>query len=343
MHPMPVFYVPEMVGTPIENFSPSAGKPAKVVADWLATPAIAERIEVVEFDSISRDVIAQAHDPKYVADVLSLRADNGFRDRSKSVADSLPFTSGSMLAACLHVLGEPDEWCARSRIACSPSSGFHHAHYDNAYGFCTFNGLMVAAVELKRRKLIDRLLILDCDQHYGDGTQNIIERLSLDWVTHVTHGGRLPGSYRGKKDMMATIERTLPVFAGPRSLVLYQAGADCHVDDPLGGFLTTDDMRERDELVLRLAETHRVPLVWNLAGGYQRTPGGSIRPVLDLHKATVIAAIDSRASTPSTPEEERAAFERLRVLFDMTEQSRKFREELEAAMNESIERDPPKR
>ena len=182
---------------------------------------------------------------------------------------------------------------ARSRIACSPSSGFHHAHFDNAYGFCTFNGLVVAAVELKQRKLIDRLLILDCDQHYGDGTQDIIERLRIDWIAHVTHGGRLQCTYRDKAGMIEQIKRTLPEFTGPRSLVLYQAGADCHVDDPLGGFLTTDDMRERDELVFRLAVAHCVPLVWNLAGGYQRDMRGSIRPVLDLHKNTMIAALNA--------------------------------------------------
>jgi hypothetical protein len=31
------------------------------------------------------------------------------------------------------------------------------------------------------------------------------------------------------------------------------------------------------------------PLVWNLAGGYQRDESGSIEPVLKLHRMTVIA------------------------------------------------------
>jgi acetoin utilization deacetylase AcuC-like enzyme len=294
-HRIPVFYVPEMIGKPSGTISPSATKPAEVVADWLADPHIAERIEVVEFDSISRDTIAQVHDPKYVADVLSRRTNNGFGERSKSVADSLPFTSGSVLAAAQHVLSRTEDWAAHSRIACSPSSGFHHAHYGYGHGFCTFNGLMVTAVELKRRQLVDRVLVLDCDQHYGDGTQDIIERLGLDWVTHVTHGGRLPGSYADKESMLDLIARHVPTFAGKRSLVLYQAGADCHVDDPLGGFLTTEDMRERDRLVFSLAVKHRVPLVWNLAGGYQRDDDGSIVPVLKLHRNTMKAAVDATA------------------------------------------------
>lgn len=347
-HKLPVFYVPPMVGKPTATFSPSAGKPARVVADWLAQPDITERIEVIEFDSISRDVIAQAHDPGYVADVLALRANNGFAERSKSVADSLPYTSGSLLAACLHVLGDPDEWDARARIACSPSSGFHHAHFGHGYGFCTFNGLMVAAVELKRRDLIDRLLVLDCDEHYGDGTQDIIERLSLGWITHVTHGGRLPGSYRAKKDMMASIKRRLPKFAGTRSLVLYQAGADCHVDDPLGGFLTTEDMRERDELVFRLAVEHRAPLVWNLAGGYQREQNGSIRAILALHRNTMRAALQPGklprlSNSPSQQELERAGAVIFRMLRDSALESRKFREELERAVDRSLKDDPPKK
>lgn len=288
---LPVFYVPDMVGKPSDTFSPSARKPAQVVSDWLRCPDVAPSIEVVEFDSISRDVIAQAHDPAYVADMLARRIDNGFGERSASVANSLPFTVGSLLAAAEHVIAEPDDWGARARIACSPSSGFHHAHFDQCHGYCSFNGLMVVAVELQRRGLIDKLLVLDCDQHYGDGTQDIIDRLSLQWVTHVTHGGRLEGSYKDRKGMIRQIEHHLPGFGGPRSLVLYQAGADCHVHDPLGGFLSTQDMIERDRLVFSLAVKHRVPLVWNLAGGYQRDPGGRIDPVLALHRNTVIEAI----------------------------------------------------
>ena len=51
---MHVFYVPEMVGRPQGTFSPSAAKPAEVMADWLDDPFISERIEVMPFDSISR-------------------------------------------------------------------------------------------------------------------------------------------------------------------------------------------------------------------------------------------------------------------------------------------------
>jgi acetoin utilization deacetylase AcuC-like enzyme len=289
---IPVFYVPDMAG-PVTGYSPSAAKPRQVVADWRMDFDIAPEVEFVEFDSIPRDTVALAHDPAYVANVLSGRANNGFGDRDPRVAASLPFTSGSLLAAARHVIDEPDDWTARTRIACSPSSGFHHAHYAKGGDFCTFNGLMVAALALKAEGLVDRVLILDCDEHYGDGTQDIIEHLGIDWVTHITHGGTLPGSYRGKAGMTRLIRKHLPEFgaAHGQALVLYQAGADCHVNDPLGGFLTTEEMRERDQLVFRLAAEHHVPLVWNLAGGYQRDSKGGIEPVLKLHRQTMVEAI----------------------------------------------------
>ena len=65
--------------------------------------------------------------------------------------------------------------------------------------------------------------------------------------------------------------------------MLYQAGADCHVDDPLGGWLTTEQMLRRDEMVFAGLAALRVPVAWNLAGGYQ-TP---IRKVLELHDNTM--------------------------------------------------------
>lgn len=289
---IPVFYTPEMSASNAHSFAPGAGKPRQVVAAWRTDFDIAPEIEIVEFDPISRDTIAKAHDARYVADVLACRCDNGFGNRNPSVAASLPYTTGSMLEAARHVLSGSD---GGTWIACSPSSGFHHAHHGSGGDYCTFNGLMITALAMKAAGLVERVLILDCDQHYGDGTQDIIETVGVDWVTHVTHGGGLPGSYRNRSEMLAMIRQHVPAFA-ERGLVLYQAGADCHVDDPLGGFLSTEEMAERDRLAFSLAVQHRVPLVWNLAGGYQRDRRGTIEPVLRLHRQTMLACIDAWAS-----------------------------------------------
>ena len=85
---------------------------------------------------------------------------------------------------------------------------------------------------------------------------------------------------------LKTIPATLDAFSGC-ALVLYQAGADPHINDPLGGWLTTDEMRERDRLVFEGLRQRGIPCAWNLAGGYQ-TP---LRKVLDLHDNTMLEAM----------------------------------------------------
>jgi len=68
-------------------------------------------------------------------------------------------------------------------------------------------------------------------------------------------------------------------------VILYQAGADPHINDPLGGWLTTEQLAERDRLVFETAKAMNLPIAWNLAGGYQK----DIRKVLDIHDNTMRA------------------------------------------------------
>lgn len=65
-----------------------------------------------------------------------------------------------------------------------------------------------------------------------------------------------------------------------------------HRDDPLGGVLTTTQMKERDEIMFSTAKSCGIPIVWNLAGGYQRDENGSIKPVIDLHLNTFAIATE---------------------------------------------------
>ena len=70
-------------------------------------------------------------------------------------------------------------------------------------------------------------------------------------------------------------------------LLIYQAGADPHVNDPLGGFLTTAELSERDRIVFSVAKSIGIPVVWNLAGGYQEP----LSRVLEIHRNTMIACV----------------------------------------------------
>lgn len=276
---LPVFYRPEMVAANVASYSPSAAKPAMVVADWLKHDIIKDE-EIYSFEPATRLDLYLAHDRDYVDGVLDLEIENGFRNTAPSVAASLPYTVGSMIAAA-------DFAVTHQCHTVSPTSGFHHAGYDFGGGFCTFNGLVVAAKLLKEQGLVNRVAILDCDMHYGNGTQDIIDRQNLHWIKHHTFGkhfadradvGKDAGKFRQWLD--AAIKD-----CADSDLVIYQAGADPHINDPLGGVLHSHEMAWRDRRVVD--ELGRKALVWNLAGGYQRDKDGGIDPVLALHRVTM--------------------------------------------------------
>jgi len=258
-----------------ESASPSARKPRNVVASWKRFP-----IEIVEPEPVVVDELARAHDRKFVVDVLECRTNNGFGNRSREVADSLPYTSGAMLAAARRAI-------ETGGAAAAPCSGFHHAGYDRAEGFCTFNGLMVTALALKEEKLVRRVGILDLDMHYGNGTDNIIRKLGIAWIRHFSAGLNWSRPDQAKTFLEEGLAEQLEPMMHDVDIILYQAGADPHISDPYGGWMTTEELRERDCFVFEMLRDCGVPVAWNLAGGYQVEKDGSIPKVLEIHNNTM--------------------------------------------------------
>lgn len=273
-----VFASPEMVASS-ESYSPSAAKPRAVLEDWHRAGLPIDLRAVVP---ATVEELCRAHDRAFVTDILAGRRANGFGNCSVDVAASLPFTTGAMLTAARHVLSLPPSGV---RLACAPVSGFHHAGYAQAAGFCTFNGLVVTALAILAERRARRVVILDCDYHYGDGTDEILARGGFGGAIHHFTAGR---SFTAPRHTEAFFARLDAEIAGLRAddLVLYQAGADAHVDDPLGGFLTDAQLRERDARVFAGARRRGAPLVWDLAGGYRRDASGGIAPVLAVHRGT---------------------------------------------------------
>ena len=269
---IPVFYTPLMVAD-ADSFSPSASKPAAVVESWLKLDI---PLDIIVPEPASVRDLARAHLPAYVDAVLSCRVANGFGNRREAVAKSLPYTSGAMLAAAREAL-------RNGRVAVAPCSGFHHAGYSHGAGFCTFNGLMVTAMALHASGEARQVGILDFDQHYGDGTDHIIDRLCVDWINHFSAGRYYHFPVEAKR-FLASIPTLVADMKGC-DVILYQAGADPHIDDPLGGWLTTRQLFERDRLVFESAAKLGIPVAWNLAGGYQ-TP---LRKVTRIHDGTMRA------------------------------------------------------
>lgn len=280
---IPVFYSHEILASS-GSFSPSASKPHFVVEDWKyhGFP-----IEIRPVIPVGPQDFALVHDPNFVTSVLACQRENGFGNRRADVAQSLPFTTGALLCAAREAL--------ESGIACGPVSGFHHAGYSSAAGFCTFNGLMVTALKLLGEKKVDRVLVLDLDQHYGNGTDEIKRGLRIGQQVINCTFGRWYDCPEHATQYLERLRRVVTQF--PKfGLILFQAGADVHVDDPLGGVLNGAQIRERDRIVFEAAKAARVPLAWDLAGGYQ----DPISSVVRIHRATMEECV--RAYRGTRPE-----------------------------------------
>lgn len=284
---MKVFYHPNQNVNDNNSFSPSAGKPFKVASQW---SQLFPQVELVtNFKPLTRSMISLAHSTEYVHDVLSCKTANGFGNAKKSVADSLPWTTGSFFASAAYSY-------KHRTISASLTSGFHHACYDHGGGFCTFNGLVIAAQMLKVRFGLSHVGIIDFDQHYGDGTENIIQKLNLRYIVHYTLGGTNVTSSNAD-DWLDTLEEKLLSQFARCSVILYQAGADPFINDPLGGRLTKEQMRRRDEIVFRVAKRLGIGVAFNLAGGYTDV----FQHVLDIHNNTMIEALKASGYQTNVP------------------------------------------
>ena len=220
-------------------------------------------------------LMSLAHEPEYLDQMMTLGRVNGFGNVSVAVLRHAVQSLNTMYSASECALKtEP-------HVAFAPCSGFHHAGYNYSGGYCTFNGLVIAAANLREAGLVNQVTIIDGDGHFGDGTQDIIDKLELTWLRHV------PLDYHTVRGSAAKAEADLiEGLSHHTDLVLYQAGADAHKADPYqAGYLSDEEWRERDLLLFNTCKQKGYPVAWNLAGGYNGVK------TLTLHTQTFAAAL----------------------------------------------------
>jgi acetoin utilization deacetylase AcuC-like enzyme len=235
-------------------------------------------------EPIKKEDLYRVHDKHHVDQIFALRRDNGFGNCDPRVPESRLWVAGSLLAASRHAMRYP------AAPVLSPTSGHHHACWDEAAGFCPFNGLMVVAAILQEENPTFKMAILDLDQHEGDGTENIMKHRPDLNVLHFTSGQSFHGDNPQEEslDFQFWLKSAIDeINAYQPDLVIAQLAADPWVDDPLGGYLTIEQLIQRDQAVFTGI---RAPLAWCLAGGYSRSPDNSIfeDPVLRIHRNTLI-------------------------------------------------------
>ena len=238
--------------------------------------------------------IATVHAAAYVdavrtGDPRELAESQGF-DWSPAFAESVALIWSGHTAACRLALEE--------KVVFHPASGAHHAGRDGGAGFCTFNFLAGAGRRLLDDGAIRRVMIIDLDAHQGNGTHALVkddERFGLfdiagsNWIGEFETRRHLYKVVRGPEAYWTQLRRLPAAIDGfEPDLVQYQAGMDCHERDPIGGVAGLDEqfLAERDRFVISEIVARGIPLVINLAGGYQED-GTSVR----LHVQTARIAV----------------------------------------------------
>jgi acetoin utilization deacetylase AcuC-like enzyme len=186
-------------------------------------------------------------------------------------------------------------------VAANIGGGFHHAFAGHGEGFCAVNDIAIGIRALQHEGLIQRAMVLDLDVHQGNGTAAIfaddssVFTISLHQLANYPErkpfsniDAHLPDGL-GDRDYLRFLKR---LFAGALrgfrpDLLVYVAGSDPYGEDKLGGLaLTLDGLRDRDELVFRLAREAGVPAAITLAGGYALL----LQDTVTIHANTIRAA-----------------------------------------------------
>ncbi|MFC3581478.1 histone deacetylase family protein [Sphingomonas hylomeconis] len=260
-----------------------APAPARSTYQWNKNGLIRDLLDPHEIDWHVPDPTPLAwleavHDPDYVAEVLAARV-----PREKERRTGFPITpqvarrarvvpGGTYLAARLAL---------QHGFAANSAGGSHHALAATGAGYCVFNDLAIAAVQLAAEGI--RTMIVDCDVHQGDGTAALTAGRG-DMTTYSIHAEKnfpvrkarstldVPlADGTGDVAYLDTLRATLtPLLDAVRpDLILYQAGVDPFADDRLGRLaLTQDGLDQRERLIAGLAIEHGLPLASTVGGGY---------------------------------------------------------------------------
>jgi acetoin utilization deacetylase AcuC-like enzyme len=293
--PVPVFYSPTYVGS---GHAFDTSRKAKWIADSLAESPIAG-IELIEPAPLARDQLAAVHHADYI------RAIETGEPRDLADSQGFPWNAGlwPMVLSSNGGVVAAARAAREGRPAGSLSSGMHHARYGMGVGFCTFNGLAMAAREALAEGA-KSVLVLDLDAHCGGGTAALIADEPRAWQIDVAVSvyDSYPSSQRvwleiveNSEDYLPTVRRKLDE-ADRRGLnfdlCLYNAGMDPHEDCSIGGKkgITHEVLAERERMVFEWCRGRRLPIAFVLAGGYV-SRGLDQQGLVDLHRLTLQNAV----------------------------------------------------
>lgn len=215
---------------------------------------------------------------------------------SRQMVDAFWLAAGGTTLAARRAL--------RDGIGYNTGGGFHHAFPGHGEGFCAINDIAVAIRRLQKDGAIRKALVMDCDNHHGNGTAAIFSGDPTVFTISIHQFGNYPAEKpnssldihladgTGDSEYLRKLRDAYETaVAGFRpDLILYVAGADPYCEDQLGGLnLTMEGLKARDRLVLETALRYKAPVAVTLSGGYAY----SIADTVAIHSNTAVACLEA--------------------------------------------------
>lgn len=242
--------------------------------------------------------ILRCHDADYLARVIK-----GELTRKEQVRIGFPWSpqmversrrsAGATLSAAYSALEDG--------VSVNLAGGTHHASREHGEGYCVFNDSPIAARELQATRHAERIIIIDCDVHQGNGTAAICNG-DPSIFTFSIHGEKnFPfrkvngcldialSDHTTDEEYLSLLEISLEraLFASKADFAIYVSGADPYVGDKLGKLdLSKKGLAQRDELVLQMCQSHHLPVAISMGGGYAT----DVNDIVDIHLQTIAIA-----------------------------------------------------
>jgi acetoin utilization deacetylase AcuC-like enzyme len=245
-------------------------------------------------DAIDDEWVLATHDSEYLNKLKSLSLSpveirrTGFPLTQQLVKRELVIVNGTL---------QSTSYALQYGVAINIAGGTHHAFRNKGEGFCLLNDIAIAANFLLKKKLVNRILVVDLDVHQGNGTAKIFEK-DQRVFTFSMHGANNYPLLKEQSDLdiglqdyttdsfyLSTLEVNLKNILEKfqPEFMFYQSGVDILETDKLGRLcITREGCKQRDKIVLSTAKASNIPLVASMGGGYSP----DFKDIIEAHANT---------------------------------------------------------
>ncbi|MFP8488270.1 histone deacetylase [Gracilimonas sp. Q87] len=255
-------------------------KKFRALHHYLVNNDVVSENEVVKPSLVEFSSLITAHTDRYAKAVWT-----GELDKKEIRRMGLPWSKSLAIRSRLAVQGTINAglMALQDGLAGNLAGGTHHSMPDYGEGFCVYNDVAVAIRVLQQSMWVNKVLVIDCDVHQGNGTAHIFEN-DESVYTFSIHGQNnypfkkppsdldvgLPDKTNDKdyhNVLISALDKIKSEF--DPDLVFYLGGIDPLKRDHFGRLsLTLNGLRVRDRIVIETVTQWDKPITLLLSGGY---------------------------------------------------------------------------